>query len=86
MSLEHGEITEAIIGAAFAVPGVLGHGFLENGHRNAMPVELIQRGHRCQTKSPIKVNYTNIIVGEYRADLLVDEVIVVELKVAKAYQ
>ena len=86
MSFEHKEVTEAIIGAAFEVHKILGHGFLENVYQNAMQVELIQRGHRCQTESPIKVRYKNVIVGEYRADLLVDEVVAVELKVAKTYQ
>ena len=86
MRLEHKEVTEAIIGAAFEVHSILGHGFLEKVYQNAMQVELIRRGHRCQPESPIKVNYKNVIVGEYRADLLVDEVVVVELKVANAYQ
>ena len=86
MSFEHREVTEGTIGAAFEVHNVLGYGFLENVYQNAMQVEVIQRGHRCQTESQIKVHYKNDIVGEYRADLLVNEVVVVELKVAKAYQ
>lgn len=86
MSFEHQEVTEAIIGAAFEVHNVLGYGFLEKVYQNAMQVELVQRGHRCQTESQIKVRYKNVIVGEYRADLLIDEVVVVELKVAKTYQ
>ena len=76
MSFEHKEITEAIIGAAFEVHNVLGYGFLEKVYQKAMQVELIQRGHRCQTESQIKVHYKNVIVGDYRADLLVDEVFV----------
>ncbi len=86
MSFEHKGVTEAIIGAAFEVHNVLGHGFLENVYQNAMQVELIQRGHQCQTESSINVNYKDVIVGEYRADLLVDDVVIVELKVAKTYQ
>lgn len=86
MPLEHREITEAIIGAAFEVHSVFGHGFLEKVYQHAMQVELIQRGYRCQTESPIQVRYKNVVVGEYRADLLVDEVVVVELKVARQYQ
>ncbi len=86
MSFEHKGVTEAIIGAAFEVHNVLGHGFLENVYQNAMQVELIQRGHHCQTESSIKVNYKDVLVGEYRADLLVDDVVIVELKVAKTYQ
>lgn len=86
MSFEHKEVTEAIIGAAFEVHNVLGYGFLEKVYQNAMQVELIQRGNRCQTESQIKVRYKNVIVGEYRADLLVDDIVLVELKVAKTYQ
>lgn len=86
MWFERKQVTEAIIGAAFEVHNVLGHGFLENVYQNAMQVELIRRGHRCQTEAPIKVNYKDVIVGEYRADLLVDDVVIVELKVAKTYQ
>jgi len=86
MTLEHKDVTEAIIGAAFEVHNVLGYGFLENVYQNAMQVEIIQKGHRCRTESHIKVQYKNVIVGKYRTDLLVDEVVVVELKVAKTYQ
>jgi len=64
----------------------LGYGFLEKVYQNAMQVELIQRGHQCQTETQIKVRYKNVIVGDYRADLLVDEVVLVELKVAKTFQ
>ena len=86
MSFEHKEITEAIIGAAFEVHNVLGYGFLEKVYRNAMQVELIQRGLVCETEAQIKVHYKNVLVGEYFADLFVDEEVVVELKVAKTYQ
>ena len=86
MPFEHKEITEAIIGAAFEVHNLMGYGFLEKVYKNAMQVELIQRGHRCQTESLIKVRYKNVVVGDYFADLLVDELVIVELKVAKNYQ
>ena len=86
MTYEHEEISEAIIGAAFEVHNILGYGFLEKVYQNAMQVELIRRGHRCVTESQIKVKYKQVVVGEYRADLLVDEVVLAELKVAKTYQ
>ena len=86
MSFAHKETSAAIIGAAFEVHNVLGYGFLENVYQNAMQVELIHRGHRCQKESRISVRYKSVIVGDYRADLLVDEEVVVELKVAKTYQ
>lgn len=85
MSLYHEEITEQIIGAGFEVYNVLGYGFLEKVYKNAMQVELIRRGCRCETESQIKVRYKGVLVGEYYADLLVNESVVVELKVAKEY-
>ena len=57
MSFEHRQITEANIGSAFEVHHVLGHGFLEKVYRNAMQVELIRRGHHCQTEAQINVRY-----------------------------
>lgn len=86
MSFDHKEITEAIIGSAFEVHRILGYGFLEKVYQNAMQVELIKRGFRCKTETAIEVKYKNVLVGDYRADLLVNEVVVVELKVAKNYQ
>ena len=81
----HQEITEKIIGASFEVYNKLGYGFLEKVYKNSMQVELTQSGSCCQTEYHIKVNYKGAIVGEYFADLFVDEVVIVELKVAKNY-
>ncbi|MCA9177018.1 MAG: GxxExxY protein [Planctomycetales bacterium] len=86
MSFEHTDITGSIIGAAFEVHNSLGYGFLEKVYQNAMQVELIDRGHDCRTEAPIKVHYKNAIVGQYFPDLLVDDSIIVELKVARTYQ
>ena len=83
--LLHAGITEKIIGAAFEVYRVLGYGFLETVYQKAMQVELQHQGLRAEIESPIKVRYQNVIVGEFRADLLVSEAVVVELKTAKNY-
>lgn len=85
MTFNHKEITEQIIGSAFEVHNILGYGFLEKVYKNAMQVELIKRGFPCQTESPIKVRYKQVVVGEYFADLFVSEKVMVELKVAKEY-
>jgi GxxExxY protein len=85
MELEHREITEKIIGAAFEVYKVLGYGFLENVYQKAMQVELQRLGCKCEIERPIKVQYKNVVVGDYRADLFVNEVVIVELKTAKNY-
>ncbi len=86
MPLEHGEITEKILGAAFEVHSILGYGFLEKVYLRAMQVELIARGLRADTESKIRVTYKGIVVGDYQADLLVDDRVIVELKVAREYQ
>ena len=85
MELEHKDITEKIIGAAFEVYNVLGYGFLESVYRKAMQVELHQAGLRCEAECPIKVNYKGAVVGDFRADLFVNDVVIVELKTAKEY-
>ena len=83
--LQQADVTEKIIGAAFAVYGELGYGFLESVYQKAMQVELQQSGCKCEIECPIKVKYRNVIVGEFRADLFVNDVVIVELKTAKNY-
>jgi GxxExxY protein len=83
--LQQAEVTEKIIGAAFAVYSELGYGFLENVYQKAMQVDLHQAGLKCEMECPIKVKYRNVIVGDFRADLLVDDAVIVELKTAKNY-
>jgi GxxExxY protein len=86
MELLHREITEQIIGAAFEVYKHLGYGFLEKVYQRAMQVELQLRGLKADLESKIKVRYKDAIVGDYQADLFVQDCVVVELKVAREYQ
>jgi GxxExxY protein len=85
MELEHKDITEAIIGAAFEVYNVLGYGFLERVYQRALQVELQLRGFRAEIEVEIRVYYKGHEVGFYKADLRVNESVIVELKVAKSY-
>ena len=85
MNLKYEEITKAIIGSAFEVYNILGYGFLEKVYQRAMQVELRQRGYSADLEPAIKVKFKGVIVGDYAADLLVDNKIIVELKVAKKY-
>jgi GxxExxY protein len=85
MKLECDKITEQIIGAAFEVYNILGYGFLEKVYQKAMQVELIRRGLKADLEYPVKVYFKNVNVGEYSADIFVEEEILVELKVAKIY-
>jgi len=83
--LLHADITQKVIGAAYEVYGTLGYGFLESVYKKAMQVELQRLGLRAEVESPIKVRYRDVIVGDFRADLLVSEAVIVELKTAKEY-
>jgi GxxExxY protein len=83
--LLHADITEKIIGAAFEVYSVLGYGFLESVYLKAMQVELQRSGLKAEAEAPIKVKYKNAIIGDFLADLLVNDVVIVELKTAKNY-
>ena len=85
MKLQYKEITEAIIGSAFEVHKILGYGFLEKVYQRAMQVELQLRGHKAELEPAMKVKFKGVIVGNYAADLLVDDKVIVELKVAKNY-
>ena len=83
--LLHADVTDKIIGAAFEVYGELGYGFLESVYQKAVQVELQRSGLKAEIECPIKVKYRNVIVGEFRADLFVNDTVIVELKTAKNY-
>jgi GxxExxY protein len=85
VELMHQEITQAIIGAAFEVHKILGYGFLERVYQKAMQVELISRGFQAEIEFEISVRYKGVEVGFYKADLLVNKLVLVELKIAKTY-
>lgn len=78
--LLHGEITEAILAAFFNVYNSLGHGFLEKVYENALKIELEESGVAVKQQMPIQVRYRDRVVGEYFADLCVDDKVIVELK------
>ena len=85
IELPHSDVTEKIIGAAFEVHCVLGYGFLESVYQRAMQAELQKSGLKAEIECPIKVRYKDVIVGDFRADLFVNEVVIVELKTTKNY-
>lgn len=80
------EITEKIIGCAYTVSNTLGAGFLEKVYQNALAHELRKQGLSTQQQAPISVVYDGVTVGEYFADLLVEDVVLVELKAAKTLE
>jgi GxxExxY protein len=73
-------ITGAVIGSAQTVSSVLGCGFLEKVYENALALELRARGHGVRQQHAVDVRYRGQIVGDYVADLIVDQQVVVELK------
>jgi len=79
------KITERIIGCAYTVSNVLGSGFLEKVYENALAHELRKAGLRIAQQYGIQIHYEGILVGEYVADLLVEECVLVELKAVKAF-
>jgi GxxExxY protein len=80
------EITYKVNGAVYEVFRVLGHGFLEKVYENALIVELKNYGLKAQNQFPIKVNYKGTEVGDYFADILVEEKVLVELKAVEFLQ
>ncbi|HTX39304.1 MAG TPA: GxxExxY protein [Bryobacteraceae bacterium] len=73
-------LTERVLGAVFEVSNTLGAGFLEKVYERALLKELGLRGIRARAQASIPVMYKGQYVGEYFADLLVEDVLVVELK------
>lgn len=73
-------LTERVIGCAYRVSNYLGVGFVEKVYENALAHEMRKNGLRVVQQHPIKVIYENVVVGEFFADLLVEERVLVELK------
>ena len=77
---EYNELSEKIIGCAYAVANILGSGFLEKVYENALCIELNKAGLIAEQQVPMKVYYDCICVGDYFVDILVEHEIVIELK------
>jgi GxxExxY protein len=76
-------ITEKIIGCVYKVSNTLGSGFLEKVYENALAHELRKNGSQAWQQHGIKVKYDGVIVGEFAADLLIEDKVIIELKTAK---
>ncbi len=81
---KHKELTERIIKIFYRVYNKLGYGFLEKVYENAMMKELKRENIPAVSQSAIKVVYEDEIIGEYFADILVDNKVIVEIKAAKS--
>ena len=81
---KHTDLTEKIIKAFYKVYNTLGFGFLEKVYENALFIELRSMGLFVEKQRRIKVFYESQEVGDYFADLIVDEKVIVELKASEA--
>ncbi len=84
--MKHQEITEKIIRVFYEVYNELGQGFLESVYEKAMMIALSEAGLAVAEQQPITVRFRGEIVGEFRADLLVNNLIIVELKAARTIE
>lgn len=77
---KHSAITKRIINAYYQVYNQLGYGFLEKVYERAMMLELPKHGLKCENQKNIKVFYEGVEIGDYYADIVVEDCVIVELK------
>lgn len=81
--MEYFELTEKIIGCAYQVYNRMGFGYLESVYEKCLLIELEKAGRHAEAQKSINVHYDNRIVGEFVADIVVSDKIMVELKSAR---
>ncbi len=79
------DLTQSIIGCAYEVSNQLGAGFLEKVYENALTIELRSQGLSVSQQVPFKIRYKDAIVGDYFADLIVEEMVLIEIKTVRAF-
>ena len=82
--MKHEDITQRILQACFEVAGELGGGFLESVYEKSLALTLREKGMKVLCQHPVKVMFRGQCVGEFFADMLVDDCVIVELKAVKA--
>ena len=78
--LDINKLTETVIGCAYRVGSTLGSGFLEKVYENALSLELRKTGIPVAQQCPMKVTYSGEVVGEYIADMIVADRLILEIK------
>ena len=81
--MQYEEITEKIIGCAYRVYNKMGFGFLESVYEKCLLIELKKEGLKAESQKDITVNYEDEVVGEFKADILVEDTVILELKSIK---
>ena len=88
--MEYKNVTETIIGCAYRVYNKMGFGFLESVYEKCLLIELLKAGMDAESQKPITVYYDDEIVGEFVADIIVNDTVILELKsvrrVVKAHE
>jgi GxxExxY protein len=84
--VEINELTFRIRSAVFQVNRELGSGFLEKVYENALLIELKNSGLKAEAQVPIKVRYKGHEIGEYFADIVVEDRVIIELKAVESLQ
>ena len=78
--MEYEEVTETIIGCAYRVYNKMGFGFLESVYAKCLIIEMRKAGLNTETQKPITVYYDGEVVGEFVADMMVNDAVIIELK------
>ena len=78
--MQHSEITEKIIACAYKVYNKMGYGYLESVYEKCMLMELAKIGLNVESQKPLKVIYEGQVVGDFVADIVVNDTVIVELK------
>lgn len=74
------KLIKTIVQCIYNVRGILGPGYFESVYKNALMREFELYGLNASTERPLKVTYKNVIVGEFRADIIVEDRVIIELK------
>ena len=85
-NLKHRELTEKIIGVFYDVYNELGHGFLESVYEQALSVALSEAGMKTERQVPVSVWFRGQQIGDFRADIVVEEKVLLELKAARTIE
>lgn len=81
--MKHSDLTAKIIECAYKVHNKLGFGFLEAVYQKSLMVELLKAGLDVKSEAPIKIYYEGVLVGDYIADIVVEDKVILELKSVK---
>ena len=84
MTLLHEELTGKVLEACFEVSNELGSGFLESVYEKALIIALQQKGIQVRAQAPLQVCFRGLVVGEFFADIMVEDKLIIELKAVKA--